>query len=170
MPDGEIQESRTMDMNVDSRIGSALERIAPISRQIWDAKYRLKALDGMPIDLTIEDSWRRVARALAAAEADPALWEQPFHEALRDFRFLPAGRILSGAGADRRVTLFNCFVMGDIADDLGSIFAHLREAALTMQQGGGIGYDFSTLRPKGAPVRRLGADASGPLSFMGAWA
>ena len=72
---------------------------------------------------------RRVARALAAGEIEPACWEQPFYLALQDFRFLPAGRILSGAGTDRRVTLFNCFVMGDIADDLGSIFDHLREAA-----------------------------------------
>ena len=158
-----------MDMNVDSIMGSAMERIAPISRQIWDAKYRLKTADGTPIDLTVEDSWRRVARALAAVETDPSQWEQPFYETLQDFRFLPAGRILSGAGADRRVTLFNCFVMGDIADDLGSIFDHLREAALTMQQGGGIGYDFSTLRPKGAPVKGVGADASGPLSFMDVW-
>ena len=158
-----------MDMNIDAMIGSAMERIAPISRQIWDAKYRLKAVDGTPVDLTIEDSWQRVARALAAVEADPSQWEKPFFEALQDFRFLPAGRILSGAGTDRRVTLFNCFVMGDIADDLGSIFHHLREAALTMQQGGGIGYDFSTLRPKGAPVKGVGADASGPLSFMDVW-
>ena len=158
-----------MDMNIDAMIGSAMERIAPISRQIWDAKYRLKAVDGTPVDLTIEDSWRRVARALAAVEADPGQWEKPFYEALQDFRFLPAGRILSGAGTDRRVTLFNCFVMGDIADDLGAIFDHLREAALTMQQGGGIGYDFSTLRPKGAPVKGVGADASGPLSFMDVW-
>jgi ribonucleoside-diphosphate reductase alpha chain len=158
-----------MDMNADSMIGSAMERVAPISRQIWDAKYRLKAADGAPVDLTVEDSWRRVARALAAVETDPSQWEQPFYDALRGFRFLPAGRILSGAGASRRVTLFNCFVMGDIADDLGSIFDHLREAALTMQQGGGIGYDFSTLRPKGAPVKGVGADASGPLSFMDVW-
>ena len=158
-----------MDMNIDTMIGSTLEQVAPISRQIWDAKYRLKTADGRPVDLTIEDSWRRIARALAAVETNPAEWEQPFYEALQDFRFLPAGRILSGAGADRRVTLFNCFVMGDIADDLGSIFDHLREAALTMQQGGGIGYDFSTLRPKGAPVRGVGADASGPLSFMDVW-
>jgi ribonucleoside-diphosphate reductase alpha chain len=158
-----------VDMNVDAMIGSALERIAPISRRIWDAKYRLKAADGSPVDLTIEDSWRRVARALATGETDPPRWEQPFYEALQDFRFLPAGRILSGAGADRRVTLFNCFVMGDIADDLGSIFDHLREAALTMQQGGGIGYDFSSLRPKGAAVKGVGADASGPLSFMDVW-
>jgi ribonucleoside-diphosphate reductase alpha chain len=157
-----------MDMNVDT-MESAIDRVAPISRQIWDAKYRLKDADGTPIDLTIEDSWRRVARALAAVEAEPGLWEQPFYEALRDFRFLPAGRILSGAGTDRHVTLFNCFVMGDIADDLGSIFDNLREAALTMQQGGGIGYDFSILRPKGSPVKGVGADASGPLSFMDVW-
>jgi len=148
---------------------SIADRIAPISRQIWDAKYRLKAADGTPIDLTIEDSWRRVAHALAQAEADPGRWEQPFRDALRDFRFLPAGRILSGTGTERRVTLFNCFVMGDIPDDLGGIFAHLREAALTMQQGGGIGYDFSSLRPKGAPVQGVGADASGPLTFMDVW-
>ena len=158
-----------MDMNIEPAAGSAGEHIASISRQIWDAKYRLKAADGTPVDLTIEDSWRRVARALAAVEAEPGRWEQPFYEALEGFRFLPAGRILSGAGTDRRVTLFNCFVMGDIADDLGSIFDNLREAALTMQQGGGIGYDFSTLRPKGAPVQGVGADASGPLSFMDVW-
>ena len=158
-----------MDMQVTpdtSRIG---DRIAPISRQIWDAKYRLKQPDGTPVDLTIENTWRRVAKALAGAEGEPARWEPAFNDALADFRFLPAGRIMSGAGADRRVTLFNCFVMGDIADDLGSIFDHLREAALTMQQGGGIGYDFSSLRPKGAPVNGVGADASGPLSFMDVW-
>ncbi len=157
-----------MDMMIAAAVG-AEGRIASISRQIWDAKYRLKASDGTPVDLTIEDSWRRVARALASAEARPAEWDEPFYRALEDFRFLPAGRILSGAGSGRRVTLFNCFVMGDIQDDLGSIFAHLREAALTMQQGGGIGYDFSSLRPKGALVKGVGADASGPLSFMDVW-
>src|SRR5437899_2278023 len=88
---------------------------------------------------------------------------------MSDFRFLPAGRVIAGAGAGRQVTLFNCFVMGTIPDDMGGIFAHLREAALTMQQGGGIGYDFSTLRPRGAPVKGVGADASGPLSFMDVW-
>nr|WP_295741847.1 adenosylcobalamin-dependent ribonucleoside-diphosphate reductase [uncultured Acidocella sp.] len=148
---------------------SILESMAPISAQIWDSKYRLKDETGTPIDLTVEDMWRRVARALAEVEKEPARWEQPFFEALQDFRFIPAGRILSGAGTARRVTLFNCFVMGRIEDDLGQIFSHLREAALTMQQGGGIGYDFSSLRPKGALVRGVGADASGPLSFMDVW-
>ncbi len=146
-------------------------QIAAISQQIWDMKYRLKGLDGSPIDSTIEASWRRVAKALAAAEAPEARagWETAFYGALEDFKFLPAGRILAGAGAKRDVTLFNCFVMGTIPDDMSGIFAHLREAALTMQQGGGIGYDFSTLRPKGAPVKGVGADASGPLSFMDVW-
>ena len=140
-----------------------------ISQQIWDMKYRLKAADGTPVDGDIEATWRRIAGALAAPEKDPAAHEEAFMEALRDHRFLPAGRIVAGAGASRSVTLFNCFVMGAVPDDMGGIFDHLREAALTMQAGGGIGYDFSTLRPRGAPVRGVGADASGPLSFMDVW-
>ena len=143
--------------------------LSPLSQRIWDMKYRLKAPDGTPLDATLADSWRRIARALAAAERDPAVWEERFHGALEGFRFLPAGRIQAGAGTDRQVTLFNCFVMGTIPDDMGGIFAHLREAALTLQQGGGIGYDFSTLRPKGALVKGVGADASGPVSFMAVW-
>jgi len=146
-----------------------MTEMLPISSRIWDMKYRLKAADGTPVDRTIEDSWRRVARALAAVEAAPARWEPAFYDALEGFGFLPAGRILAGAGAERQVTLFNCFVMGPIDDDMSSIFQHLKEAALTMQQGGGIGYDFSTLRPKGAPVKGVGADASGPLPFMDVW-
>ncbi len=143
--------------------------VAAISQQIWDMKYRLKGPDGAPLDRTIEDTWRRIAGAVAAVEADPAAWESRYYEALEGFRFLPAGRIVAGAGSGRTVTLFNCFVMGTVPDDMGGIFQHLREAALTMQQGGGIGYDFSTLRPRGAPVKGVGADASGPLSFMDVW-
>ncbi len=148
-----------------------MPQVAAISQQIWDMKYRLKTLDGQPVDKTIEDSWRRVAEAVAEAEpeAKRAAWADKFYEALAGFQFLPAGRILAGAGTERSVTLFNCFVMGTIPDDMGGIFAHLREASLTMQQGGGIGYDFSTLRPRGAPVKGVGADASGPLSFMDVW-
>jgi len=143
--------------------------ISAISQQIWDMKYRFKAADGTVLDRTIEDSWKRIADALASVEDDPAAWREKFYAALEDFRFLPAGRIVAGAGTARNVTLFNCFVMGTIPDDMSGIFSHLREAALTMQQGGGIGYDFSTLRPKGAPVKGVGADASGPLSFMDVW-
>jgi len=142
---------------------------APIAEAIWDMKYRMKAADGTPIDQTIEDSWRRVARALAAGEDDPAKWEDRFYDALDGFKYLPAGRITAGAGTGRNVTLFNCFVMGTIPDSLDGIFQSLKEAALTMQQGGGIGYDFSTIRPKGADVKGVAADASGPLSFMDVW-
>ncbi|MDB5409691.1 MAG: ribonucleoside-diphosphate reductase, adenosylcobalamin-dependent, partial [Rhodospirillales bacterium] len=117
----------------------------------------------------IEDSWARNAGDLAAPDADRDLWTARFREAIEEFRFMPAGRVVAGAGSGRNVTLFNCFVMGEIPDDISGIFEHLREAALTMQQGGGIGYDFSTLRPKGAPVKGVGADASGPLSFMDVW-
>ena len=142
---------------------------APIAEQIWDMKYRLRAADGTPLDATVEETWRRVARDLASVEADPAKWEGRFHAALEDFRFLPAGRIMAGAGTGRSVTLFNCFVMGTIPDSMAGIFEALKEAALTMQQGGGIGYDFSTIRPKGAEVKGVAADASGPLSFMDVW-
>ncbi|SNR52618.1 adenosylcobalamin-dependent ribonucleoside-diphosphate reductase [Paracoccus sediminis] len=141
----------------------------PIAEQIWDMKYRLKDAEGRVLDATVEDSWRRVARDLAQVETDPRLWEDRFYAALEDFRFLPAGRILAGAGTGRSVTLFNCFVMGTIADSMEGIFDALKEAALTMQQGGGIGYDFSTIRPRGAEVRGVAADASGPLSFMDVW-
>jgi ribonucleoside-diphosphate reductase alpha chain len=151
-----------------------MANIAAISQQIWDMKYRLLAPANEagirePIDKTIEDTWRRVATSLAVNERDPALWVERFYQAMSDFQFLPAGRVIAGAGSARDVTLFNCFVMGAIPDDMGGIFAHLREAALTMQQGGGIGYDFSTLRPHGAYVKGVGADASGPLSFMDVW-
>jgi ribonucleoside-diphosphate reductase alpha chain len=140
---------------------------APIAKQIWSMKYRYVTDKGG--DASVEDTWRRIARALAAAEAEPEAWEDRFYSALEDFKFLPAGRITAGAGTGRKVTLFNCFVMGTIPDDMGGIFDALREAALTMQQGGGIGYDFSTIRPKGAVVKGVSADASGPLSFMDVW-
>ncbi|MDO9460408.1 MAG: adenosylcobalamin-dependent ribonucleoside-diphosphate reductase [Alphaproteobacteria bacterium] len=141
------------------------------SQQIWDMKYRLKAADGSCVEGSLDDTWRRVANAMAAPEpeAERTRWAGRFYMAMQDFRFLPAGRILAGAGTDRAVTPFNCFVMGTIQDDMGSIFEHLKEAALTLQQGGGIGYDFSTLRPSGAPVHGVGADASGPVSFMDVW-
>ena len=142
---------------------------APIAQQIWDMKYRLKEADGTEIDRTVEDTWRRIAKELAHVETEPKYWEAKFYEALEEFKFLPAGRIIAGAGAGRQVTLFNCFVMGTVPDDMGGIFEMLKEAALTMQQGGGIGYDFSTIRPKGALVRGVAADASGPLSFMDVW-
>jgi ribonucleoside-diphosphate reductase alpha chain len=131
-------------------------------------KYRFRDAAG-DADADLDATWWRVARALAVPERDPELWAGRFHAALSGFKFLPAGRVIAGAGTGRSVTLFNCFVMGTIPDDMSGIFENLREAALTMQQGGGIGHDFSTLRPQGAPVKGVGADASGPLSFMDVW-
>ena len=135
-----------------------------ISRHIWEMRYRLAG------EADIGASWRRVARAIAAAEgSDQRLWSERFYGLLERFRFLPGGRILAGAGTGHRVTLFNCFVMGEIADDLVSIFEALKEGALTMQQGGGVGYDFSTLRPAGTVAAASGSIASGPVSFMHIW-
>ncbi len=143
--------------------------VTEISRHIWDSKYRFR--DGEIIhDQTIEDTWRRIAHTLAGVEkGDRSQWEQRFYEALLDFKFLPGGRIQAGAGTGRRVTLFNCFVMGTIEDSMDGIFDGLKEGALTMQQGGGVGYDFSTLRPKGAAAKSVGTVASGPVSFMQIW-
>jgi len=139
-----------------------------ISRHVWETKYRYVGGDRQ--DRTITDTWRRIAAALAAVEAkDSAAWEQRFFDILRDFRFLPGGRIQAGAGTGRNVTLFNCFVMGTIEDSIPGIFHALHEAAVTMQQGGGIGLDFSTLRPRGTRARGAGSIASGPVSFMQIW-
>ncbi|MBT5494104.1 MAG: adenosylcobalamin-dependent ribonucleoside-diphosphate reductase [Alphaproteobacteria bacterium] len=146
-----------------------MSEMSDISLQIWEMKYRYSDNESATVEKTVAETWSRVATALSAPEREPAYWRRRFLDALSEFRFLPAGRILAGAGTDRDVTLFNCFVMGAIADDMVGIFDNLKEAALTLQQGGGIGYDFSTLRPHGAPVRGVGSDASGPLSFMDVW-
>ena len=135
-----------------------------ISRHIWATRYRAEG------EADIRASWRRVARAIAAAENSAAdAWAERFYTLPEDFRFLPGGRILAGAGTGHRVTLFNCFVMGEIADDLERIFDALKEGALTMQQGGGVGYDFSPLRPAGTPATTTHTIASGPVSFMRIW-
>jgi ribonucleoside-diphosphate reductase alpha chain len=141
----------------------------PISQLIWETKYRYRD-SGAIHDKSITDTWRRVARALAAVEpGDNDRWEDRFYRLLEDFRFLPGGRILAGAGTDCQVTLFNCFVMGSIEDSIDGIFTALREGALTMQQGGGVGYDFSSLRPYGSRAWTVGGIASGPVSFMRIW-
>ena len=140
-----------------------------ISRRIWESRYRYQQA-GEAVDLTPVDSWLRLARSLATCESrDPGVWQRRFLAALRDFRFLPGGRVLAGAGTGLDVTLFNCFVMGTIDDSMAGICDSLKEGALTMQQGGGVGYDFSTLRPAGSYANRVGSMASGPVSFMRVW-
>jgi ribonucleoside-diphosphate reductase alpha chain len=141
-----------------------------IAEEIWSAKYRFSPREGGGDD-SFAATAHRVATAVAAAEVPEVRdqWRARFEEAIRDFHFIPAGRILAGAGTARTVTLFNCFVMGTVPDSLDGIFEHLKEAAVTMQQGGGVGMDFSTIRPSGSPVLGVGAEASGPLSFMDCW-
>ncbi|URD59790.1 adenosylcobalamin-dependent ribonucleoside-diphosphate reductase [Sphingomonas sp. KRR8] len=148
---------------------SAMFDIA-IAEEIWTAKYRFRPIEGDG-DSSFGETAARVAEAVAQAE-EPGVreaWAARFEEAIRDFHFIPAGRVLAGAGTGRTVTLFNCFVMGTVPDSLDGIFEHLKEAAVTMQQGGGVGMDFSTVRPSGAPVLGVGAEASGPLTFMDCW-
>jgi len=141
---------------------------ADISHHVWQTKYCYRG--SKREERTIADTWRRIAHALAAAEErDAAKWEDRFLAILGDFRFLPGGRIQAGAGTERNVTLFNCFVMGPIEDSIPGIFRALEEGAVTMQQGGGIGYDFSTLRPRGTRAQSAGTIASGPVSFMQVW-
>jgi len=139
-----------------------------ISHHIWETKYRFTGRGRA--ERAIADTWRRVAHALAAVEPkNAAAWEEKFLAILQDFKFLPGGRIQAGAGTARNVTLFNCFVMGAIEDSIPGIFRALQEGALTMQEGGGIGVDFSTLRPRGTPAKSAGNIASGAVSFMGIW-
>ncbi|RLA37653.1 MAG: adenosylcobalamin-dependent ribonucleoside-diphosphate reductase [Gammaproteobacteria bacterium] len=141
------------------------------SLDIWDKKYRLKSKDGEVIDQTIDDTYRRIARALADVEATPELresWYERFVWALRQGA-IPAGRIVSNAGAQEHkpaTSTINCTVSGTVRDSMDDILGKVHEAGLTLRAGCGIGYEFSTLRPKGAFVAGAGAYTSGPLSFM----
>ena len=119
---------------------------------------------------SIEATWDRVALAVSGAEAHHHNdWRERFRAILSDFRFLPGGRILAGAATSRSTTFFNCFVMGPMEDSIPGIFNALRDAMVTLQAGGGVGIDFSTLRPAGASVFSSGGVAAGPVSFMAIW-
>ena len=142
-----------------------------LARWVWEQRYQWRE-GGALRETDIAQTWQRVACAIAAAEDSAARrrqWTRRFGALLEDFAFLPGGRILAGAGTGRRVTLCNCFVMGDIEDSIAGIFRALEESALTLQHGGGIGCDFSTLRPRGSPATASGSVASGPVSFMRLW-
>jgi ribonucleoside-diphosphate reductase alpha chain len=139
----------------------------PISQQIWEAKYQFR-IGSRPVDKTVHDTWRRVAEEIANVEApiERDLWASLFYDAMADFKLLPGGRILAGCRTGRDVTLCNTFVMRTIPDSLTGIMDTVKDAALTMKMGGGLGFDFSTLRPKGAPVHGIGCPAAGPLPAM----
>ena len=141
------------------------------SSDIWDKKYRLKAKDGSIIDDTVDYTWQRVARALADVEETAekrAEWYDRFLWALRNGA-IPAGRVTSNAGALEHkpaTSTINCTVSGTIRDSMDDILGKVHEAGLTLKAGCGIGYEFSTLRPRGAYVAGAGAYTSGPMSFM----
>ena len=138
-----------------------------ISKDIWNRKYKFKGNDIAKEDFTVEDTWKRVAKAVAVKEQDPKHWEKEFYGILENFKFLPAGRITANAGtALDCVTMFNCYVLNDIDDSIEGIFDTVKNAALTQKQGGGVGFDFSSIRPKNSPIQGCGAQASGPISFM----
>ncbi|MEM7613054.1 MAG: adenosylcobalamin-dependent ribonucleoside-diphosphate reductase [Pseudomonadota bacterium] len=138
------------------------------SEDIWQTKYRLTSKSGETIDRTVDETFQRVAKALANVENDPQSWYPRFLWALRSGA-IPAGRITSNAGAQAHkpaTSTINCTVSGTIADSMDNILNKVHEAGLTLKAGCGIGYEFSTLRPKGAYVSGAGAYTSGPLSFM----
>jgi ribonucleoside-diphosphate reductase alpha chain len=140
----------------------------PVTEWTWNSKYRAVRDDGER-EADVPQTWGRVANAVASAEQEADRWQAEFNAILSDFLFLPGGRVLAGAGTGKRVTLFNCFVAGPIRDSIKGILESLKETAVTMQQGGGIGCDFSNLRPHGTPAIRTGSVASGPLPFMHTW-
>jgi ribonucleoside-diphosphate reductase alpha chain len=140
-----------------------------VSDHVWRTHYQW-CQEGHTQESSIKATWERVALAVSAAEKNHRdTWRERFRTILNDYRFLPAGRILANAGTARRATLFNCFAMGVMEDSIQGIFNALREAMLTLQEGGGAGVDFSTLRPTGASAIASGGVASGPMSFMAVW-
>lgn len=151
--------------------GAAAIPLQPASQDIWDKKYRLKTKQGEPVDLSIDHSYQRIARALSEVEATPdkqQYWNDRFLWALRHGA-IPAGRITSNAGALEHkpaTSTINCTVSGTIEDSMDGILQKVHEAGLTLKAGCGIGYEFSTLRPRGAYVSGAGAYTSGPMSFM----
>ena len=155
----------------DNENKSAAIPLQPASQDIWDKKYRLKTKQGEPLDADIDGTYQRVARALADAEDSQdkrAYWYERFLWALRRGA-IPAGRITSNAGAQEHkpaTSTINCTVSGTITDSMDGILEKVHEAGLTLKAGCGIGYEFSTLRPRGAFVAGAGAYTSGPMSFM----
>ena len=156
-------------VNLDTHTVTDIE-FQPASLDIWDAKYRLTAKDGSKIDASIDDTYQRVAKALANVEVESKR-EHFFEEFVWALRSgaIPAGRIISNAGAQEHkpaTSTINCTVSGTVGDSMDNILNKVHEAGLTLKAGCGIGYEFSTLRPKGAYVTGAGAYTSGPLSFM----
>jgi len=138
-----------------------------ISNDIWNRKYRFKGNEDVLEDKSPKETLTRVAMSIAAGEKDKSRWEKEFEDILVSQSFLPGGRIIANAGTKRsQVTMFNCYVMNTIPDSIEGIFDTVKDSAVTQKQGGGVGFDFSTLRPMDSHIKGCGAKSSGPLSFM----
>ncbi len=166
----QVQPKKPQFISSDSDMGINEVTLQPASEDIWDKKYRLKDKDGNAVDANVADTYKRVAKALSEVEDEDKreFWSNRFTWALANGA-IPAGRIMSNAGAEAHkpaTSTINCTVSGVIPDSMDGILSMVKEAGLTLKAGCGIGYEFSTLRPKGAYVSGAGAYTSGPLSFM----
>ncbi len=141
-----------------------------IAQKVFMDRYALKDKEGAPLETTPEQMWKRVARGIARQEKTPEgqkKWEKKFHDVLKDFKFVPAGRILSGAGTDFKVTYFNCFVIPSPSDSRGGILEALNQLVEIQARSGGVGLNLSSLRPRGTRVRTVNGFSSGPVTWAG---
>ncbi|MBI2636982.1 MAG: hypothetical protein HYW81_02205, partial [Parcubacteria group bacterium] len=142
--------------------------LTELGKKVFDDRYSLKDKDGAPLERAPEEMWRRVARTIAAVEATPEVrreWEEQFYWALSGFKFVPAGRILTGAGAKTDVTYYNCYVLPYPEDSRGGIMGSVTTMMEIMARGGGVGVNLSSLRPRGSYVKGVNGRASGAVSF-----
>ncbi len=155
--------ARSLVPNIDAKT-----ELEGIRQKVFLDRYSLKDIDGKPVEATVEQMWQRVAGGIAMEEKTPALqrqWAQKFYQAMTDFKFVPAGRILSGAGTGYEVTFFNCYVIPSPKDSRGGIMENITHTVEIQARGGGVGINLASLRPSGARVRKVNGTSSGPVSW-----
>lgn len=161
------QEAHSVDTN-DKTIPQHITELEGIRQKVFMDRYSLKDPDGNALEFYPEQLWQRVARGIAAVEQTEekrAEWEKLFYEALSDFKFVPGGRILAGAGTGHQVTYYNCFVIPSPEDSRQGILDNLKVMTEIMARGGGVGINLSTLRPRGSYIKTVNGTASGPCSW-----
>ena len=144
-------------------------KLTGLAQKVFIDRYSLKDLAGAPMEKTPEEMWRRVAGGIAKQEkkGQQAKWEEKFYDVLKDFKFVPGGRILSGAGTDYKVTYFNCFVIPSPKDSRQGILESLNQLVEIQARSGGVGLNLSSLRPRGARVKTVNGFSSGPVTWAG---
>jgi ribonucleoside-diphosphate reductase alpha chain len=149
-------------------VQSETTRLEGVREKVFLDRYALKDRDGKATETAPEDMWRRVAKGIAAVEPTPekqAYWTERFYEALSDFKFVPGGRILAGAGTGTAVTYYNCYVIPSPEDSRGGILDNLKVMVDIMARGGGVGINLSSLRPRGSYIKTVNGTSSGPISW-----